>query len=102
MRIGFWFSNKPPKDAVLDTLCRNSRLVVLRSPETAWPDACRGITHFMAEDFHQSGAMELTRMGASWRIEAAQPLRGHRPWSEPSDPEISDSGASGLQGGPER
>ncbi len=88
-RIGFWFSNKPPKDAVLDSLCRNSRLVVLRSPETNWPDSCKGVDHFTADDFHRLGAMELRRAGASWTVRAAQPLRGHRPWSELSDPEIS-------------
>ncbi len=101
-RIGFWFSNRPPKDAVLNALCRNSRLVVLRSPETTWPATCLVIDRLTANDFHGSGAMELTRTGSSWTTRAAQPLRGHRPWSEPSDPEISDTGASGLQGGPER
>jgi len=102
IRIGFWFSNKPPKPEVLDGLCRKSTLVVLRSPETEWPEACHGIRHFTGDDFHRSGAMELTQAGASWSVRAAQPLRGHRPWSEPSDPEISDSGASGPQGGLER
>lgn len=101
-RIGFWFSNKPPKAAVLDALCRNSKLVVLRSPQTAWPASCQGVARFTANDFHRLGAMELTAKGASWTIRAAQPLRGHRPWSEPSDPEISDTGASGPPGGPER
>jgi len=87
LRIGFWFSNKPPSAIVLDALCLNSNLVVLRSPLADWPATCQGVNHISSGDFRRLGAMELTRAPASWTIKAAQPLRGHRPWSEPSDAE---------------
>ncbi|WP_443750881.1 ComEC/Rec2 family competence protein [Asticcacaulis solisilvae] len=87
LRIGFWFSNRPPSAIALDTLCLNSDLVVLRSPLADWPDTCHGVNHISSGDFRRLGAMELTRAGASWTIKAAQPLRGHRPWSEPSEAE---------------
>jgi len=85
LRIGFWFSNKPPSAIALDTLCLNSDLVVLRSPLADWPDTCQGVNHISSGDFRRLGAMELTRDPTSWTIKAAQPLRDHRPWSEPSD-----------------
>lgn len=87
LRIGFWFSNKPPSAIALDTLCLNSDLVVLRSPLADWPDDCSGINHISSGDFRRMGTMELTRTADSWTIKAAQPLRGHRPWSEPSEAE---------------
>ncbi len=90
LRIGFWFSNKPPSAIALETLCLNSDLVVLRSPLADWPDTCRGVNHMSSGDFRRLGAMELTRTTAIWTIMAAQPLRGHRPWSEPSEAEPED------------
>lgn len=84
LRIGFWFSNKPPSAIALETLCLNSDLVVLRSPLAGWPGSCQGVNHVSSGDFRRLGAMELTRTAGAWTIKAAQPLRGHRPWSEPS------------------
>ncbi len=91
-RVGFWFSNKPPSNLALLTLCLNSDMVVLRNPIGDWPDACAGVNHISAGDFRRMGALELTRRGNGWAIKAAQPLRGHRYWSSPSDAEGSDSG----------
>ncbi len=90
LRIGFWFSNRPPSAIALDTLCLNSDLVVLRSPLADWPDTCQGVNHVSSGDFRRLGAMELTRTAGTWTIKAAQPLRGHRPWSEPSEAEAED------------
>ncbi len=93
LRIGFWFSNKPPSMIALQTLCLNSDLVVLRSPFDLWPTECQGVNHISAGDFDRLGAMELTRISnrKEWQIRAAQPLRGNRYWSRPSD---ADGGAT--------
>ncbi len=91
LRIGFWFSNKPPPELVLLTLCLNSDLVVLRSQQDAWPADCAGVNHVAATDFRHLGALELTRENDHWNLKAAQPLRGERYWSRTSDAEGSDA-----------
>ncbi len=90
-KIGFWFSNKPPKTDRLDELCQASDMVILRNPVADWPASCSGINHISAGDFDRLGALELTRHGDTWRIRAAQPLRGHRYWSTPSAEEGGDT-----------
>ncbi len=87
VKVAFWFSNKPPKPDRLAEMCKSSRLVVLRNPIGEWPQACAGINHISAGDFRRLGALELTRTQNGWAIKAAQPLRGHRYWSSPSDSE---------------
>lgn len=87
LRVGFWFSRKAPKDDVLRTLCATSILLVMRNDELNWPDACKGVNHITAPDLDRLGAMELTRVKTGWSIRAAQPLRGDRYWSNPSDVE---------------
>jgi competence protein ComEC len=89
LKVGFWFSNKPPSELVLTTLCLNSDLVIVRSPMADWPADCTGVNHISAGDFRRLGALELTRVSVSegkgaWQIKAAQPLRGNRYWSTPS------------------
>ncbi|MFT4077227.1 MAG: ComEC/Rec2 family competence protein [Asticcacaulis sp.] len=86
-RVGFWFSNKPPKADRLTDLCHASDLIVLRNPVGDWPVDCTGVNHISAGDFRDMGAMELTRTEKGWTIKAAQPLRGHRYWSHPSEAE---------------
>ena len=90
LRVGFWFSNKPPPSLALVTLCLNSDLVILRNPIDVWPADCAGINHISAGDFRRLGAMELTRGAGTWTIRAAQPGRGRRYWSRPSDAEAGD------------
>lgn len=90
LRIGFWFGKVPPKPLVLLTLCLNSDLVVLRSPSQDWPADCAGVNHITARDFRQLGALELTRRRDGWDIQAAQPLRGDRYWSRPSQADDGD------------
>ncbi len=93
LRVGFWFSRKPPKDIAILTLCLNSDIVVMRNNELNWPDACKGVNRITAPDLDRLGAMELTRLKTGWSIRAAQPLRGHRYWSNASEaegPELSD------------
>jgi len=89
-RIGFWFSRKPPKDLSLQTLCLNSDLIVMRNDELNWPDTCKGVNHITAPDLDRLGAMELTRTAKGWSIIAAQPLRGHRYWSNVSEAEVPE------------
>ncbi|MGN6210636.1 ComEC/Rec2 family competence protein [Asticcacaulis sp.] len=86
-RIGFWFSNRPPKAERLTELCLASDLVVMRNPMGDWPAQCRGVNHITAGDFRTLGALELTRTKKGWAIKAAQPLRGNRYWSRPSEAE---------------
>ncbi|MGA9657812.1 MAG: ComEC/Rec2 family competence protein [Asticcacaulis sp.] len=102
VKIGFWFSNKPPKAERLNELCQTSELLILRNPVGDWPEACSGVNHISAGDFRRLGALELTRIKpdgqkagkqkAGWQIKAAQPLRGHRYWTRPSAAEGSDTG----------
>jgi len=87
VRIGFWFSNKPPKAERLSDLCDASDLVVLRNPVGGWPVECAGVNHISAGDFRTLGALELTRTEKGWAIRGAQPLRGQRYWSRPSEAE---------------
>ncbi|CAM3180664.1 ComEC/Rec2 family competence protein [Asticcacaulis taihuensis] len=91
VRIGFWFSNRPPKAERLIELCRASDLVVMRNPVGGWPIECGSVNHIGAGDFRTLGALELTRTERGWAIKAAQPLRGNRYWSRPSEAE-GDSG----------
>ncbi|MDC7681846.1 ComEC/Rec2 family competence protein [Asticcacaulis sp. BYS171W] len=80
--VGFAFGKKPPKVENLEALCRSAKLVVLRSEIDTWPDACIGVNRITAADFKRLRAMELNRNpNGTWSIKAAQPLRGHRPWS---------------------
>ena len=90
-RVGFWFSNKPPKPARLNELCQASDLIVLRNPMGDWPAECARVNRISAADFRRLGAMELTRTKKGWAIKAAQPLRGKRYWSSPSEAEGSVS-----------
>jgi competence protein ComEC len=87
LRVGFWFSNKPPNRLTLTTLCLNSDLVVLRSPVGDWPADCTGVNRISAGDFRRLGAIELTRRNGEWHLKAAQPLRGNRPWTKASEAE---------------
>lgn len=92
LKVGFWFSQQPPSQLALATLCLNSDLVVIRSNMGDWPADCAGVNHVSAGDFRRLGALELTRVSASggksaWAIKAAQPLRGNRYWSTPSGAE---------------
>ena len=92
LRIGFWFSRKPPKDIAMVTLCLNSDLIVMRNDELNWPDECKGVNHITAPDLDRLGAMELTRTTNGWAIKGAQPLRGNRYWSADSEAEASEFG----------
>jgi len=83
-KVGFWFSNKPPKPERLVQLCQASTVVVMRNPVGDWPAECAGVNHISAGDFDRLGAMELTRKGNAWLIKGAQPLRGQRFWTTPS------------------
>lgn len=87
LRVGFWFSNKPPNQITLTTLCLNSDLVIMRSPVGDWPADCFGVNRISAGDFRRLGAVELTRRDGEWHLKAAQPLRGNRPWTRPSNAE---------------
>ena len=93
LRVGFWFSRRPPKDIDMLTLCYSSDLIVTRNDELNWPEECAGVNHITAPDLDRLGAMELTRLKTGWSIRAAQPLRGDRYWSNPSEaeaPELSN------------
>ncbi|ESQ89654.1 hypothetical protein ABAC460_12355 [Asticcacaulis sp. AC460] len=85
VKVGFWFSNKPPNAKRLAELCTASTLVVMRSPVGDWP--CAKVSRLSAGDFRRLGAMELTRTQKGWAIKAAQPLRGNRYWSSISEAE---------------
>ena len=96
LRVSFWFSNRPPSVLAMQTFCLNSDLIVLRSPVANWPAECSGVNRINADDFTRFGAMELTRTKVNghggWQVRAAQPLRGRRYWSQPSQAEAEITG----------
>ncbi|MFT4091974.1 MAG: ComEC/Rec2 family competence protein, partial [Asticcacaulis sp.] len=87
--VGFAFGNQPVNIQRLESLCRESQLVVIRSEVHTWPAACEGVNRITKPDFQRLGAMELRRTEGQWHIRASEPLRGQRPWTR----RLSDSGA---------
>ncbi|MGZ3297749.1 MAG: ComEC/Rec2 family competence protein, partial [Asticcacaulis sp.] len=90
LRIGFWFSRKPPRDIAMITLCLNSDLIIMRNDELNWPEECKGVNRITAPDLNRLGALEMTRLPTGWQIRSAQSLRGNRYWSSVSEAEASD------------
>ncbi|ESQ75416.1 hypothetical protein ABAC402_09965 [Asticcacaulis sp. AC402] len=88
VKVGFWFSNKPPNAKRLAELCGASTLIVMRNPVGDWPQVCAGVNRISAGDFRRLGALELTRQDKGWAIKAAQPFRGHRYWSSVSEADV--------------
>jgi competence protein ComEC len=86
VRLSLAWSRKAPDAETLSGLCVNSEVVVIRgaAPERI-PPLCADTVLLTAEDFARGGAAELYRRSDGWRIVWAQPLRGDRPWSRPSD-----------------
>lgn len=79
--IAAWWTVRPPKPGVLESLCRGADILVFTRAEFPKPAICGGATTLAPSDFAKGGAAEIFRNGAGWRIEWAQPQRGDRPWS---------------------
>jgi competence protein ComEC len=77
--LGAWWSTRPPKSAELQTLCRDSAILVLRS-DIAVPPTCASLV-LGPGDFARGGAAEIYAARGGWRILWSQPLRGRRPWA---------------------
>jgi competence protein ComEC len=77
--VAFVWSRKPVDGAMLNALCRQAEIVIVRG--RASPGACADKLVFDEADFRTRGALELRRTPAGWRSSWAQDLRGRRPWS---------------------
>jgi competence protein ComEC len=82
--LGAWWSKLPPPDGRLEDICRRSQIVVIRYDHPA-PPACAGKIVLHGQDVAENGAAELYAEKGGWRIAWAQPIRGERPWTRPSD-----------------
>ena len=86
VRLSLAWSRKTPDAETLSGLCVQGEVVVVRGPAPARiPPLCVDTVVLTAEDFERGGAAELYRRPDGWRIVWAQPLRGDRPWSRPSE-----------------
>lgn len=78
------WSTRPLAPDTLAHLCAKADIVIMRGPLTAG-QTCRAPIVLGPEAFAAGGAANVYRNGKGWRLAWAQPLRGRRPWSNPSD-----------------
>lgn len=82
--LAAWWSTRPvPADRLAD-LCTKADILITRSPIPAG-EACRAPIVLGPDAFAAGGSANVYREGKGWRLAWAQPLRGRRPWSSPSD-----------------
>ena len=80
------YARRAPQAEVMDGLCRDANIVVLRGTPATTPHSCTRRLLTQA-DFTRGGALEACRRPAgNWRLVWTQNVRGRRPWSiRPSD-----------------
>ena len=84
--LGAWWSKLDPPDERINDICRRSEIVVMRYEHTT-PPACTGKLVLHGRDIAEKGAAEIYAFKGGWRIAWAQPIRGERPWTRPSEPD---------------
>jgi len=82
--LGAWWSKLTPPDGRLEDICRRSEIVIIRYDHPA-PPACAGKIVLHGQGIADKGAAELYSEKGGWRIAWAQPIRGERPWTRPSE-----------------
>jgi competence protein ComEC len=78
--IAAWWGKRPPKEERGADLCNGARIVVYRADGPA-PASCASARVLTRSDFAIGGSAEIFAEPRGWRIAWAQPLRGHRPWT---------------------
>jgi competence protein ComEC len=81
--LASWWGKKLPKPDRLGELCANADILVTRAPLPAGD--CRAPLILGPDDFAKGGAADIYPSVHGWKIVWAQPIRGRRPWSTPSD-----------------
>ena len=91
--VALWWGRRAPDVERLAALCRSAVVIGVRPVVTELPSACAGRLVLDGVDFARGGAVELWRDGQGWRAVWTTEVRGRRPWTRRTDPEVSDSGA---------
>ncbi|MDR3512154.1 MAG: ComEC/Rec2 family competence protein [Caulobacteraceae bacterium] len=81
--LAAWWSTRPAPADRLAALCAHADILVTRAP-VAVSDGCRAPVILGPEAFAADGAADVYAAAKGWRIVWAQPMRGRRPWSNPS------------------
>lgn len=77
-RLSAWWTVRKPKPEVLEALCANSDILVMKAT-LELPPACARTKILRPAHFMAGGSAEIYKDG---RIVWAQPLRGDRPWTK--------------------
>lgn len=95
--VAIWWGRKSPNSDQMEMLCRAAPVVSVRAVVSSMPSACQDRLVLDSVDFARGGAVELWRVSSDepnrWRAVWTADVRGDRPWTRQSDPEVSDTGA---------
>lgn len=95
--VAIWWGRKSPSSDQMEALCRAAPVVSVRAVVSSIPSACQDRLVLDSVDFARGGAVELWRVSSDepnrWRAVWTADVRGDRPWTRQSDPDVSDSGA---------
>ena len=95
--VAIWWGRKSPSSDQMEMLCRAAPVVSVRAVVISIPSACQDRLVLDGVDFARGGAVELWRDSSGepnqWRAVWTADVRGDRPWTRQSDPEVSDTGA---------
>nr|WP_314121470.1 ComEC/Rec2 family competence protein [uncultured Brevundimonas sp.] len=91
--VALWWGRSAPDAERLSGLCEGAEVVAVRAALVELPPSCGGKLVLDGVDFARGGAVELWRREEGWRAVWTTDVRGDRPWTRQSDPEVSDSGA---------
>ncbi|WP_292118282.1 ComEC/Rec2 family competence protein [Brevundimonas sp.] len=95
--VALWWGRRAPNPDQMETLCRAAPVVSVRAVVGNLPPSCDGRLVLDGVDFARGGAVELWRDASAeedrWRAVWTSDVRGDRPWTRQSDPDVSDSGA---------
>jgi competence protein ComEC len=81
--LAAWWSTRAAPAERLTALCAKADILVSRAAVAT--GTCRAPIILGPDAFAAGGAAEVYPAGRGWRIVWAQPLRGQRPWTAPSD-----------------
>jgi len=95
--VALWWGRRAPDPDQMEALCRAAPVVSVRAVVEDLAPSCDGRLVLDGVDFARGGALELwsdaSADGDLWRAVWTADVRGDRPWTRQSDPDVSDSGA---------
>ncbi|WP_299176300.1 ComEC/Rec2 family competence protein [uncultured Brevundimonas sp.] len=95
--VALWWGRGAPDPDQMEALCRAAPVVSVRAVVEDLAPSCDGRLVLDGVDFARGGALELwsdaSADGDLWRAVWTADVRGDRPWTRQSDPDVSDSGA---------